>query len=152
MQADDRISRIYFYLDEILFEGTRGGIPLKVGRHRHSVDFHELENLKPFDADDSFGRHTVVTFDTGQGTDHDETTIRNRPRFLFEDIYNKRPASTSFATLRTIRSARERAGEGVRAWLGLSPYGRTAPPPGIYFSLRNVEGTYQAPRGLERLR
>lgn len=137
---------MYFYMDEILFEGTRGGIPLKVGRHRHAVDFHELENLKPLDAEDSFGRHTVVSSDTGGGTDHDESTIRSRSRFQFEDIYDRRHASTSFATFRTLRSMRERAGEGVRAWLGLSPYERTNPPPGIYFSLRDVDGTYRAPR------
>ena len=138
---------MYFYLDQILFEGTRGGIPVKVGYHRHAVDFHELDQLKPFDKDDSFGRNTVLSYDTGHGTDHDESIIRNRPHFLFEEIYDERRAHTHTGRAARLDRFRQRAGEKIKLWLGLSPFERSSAPPGLYFGLRDSEGTYKAPRG-----
>jgi hypothetical protein len=141
-------SRIYFYLDEMIFEGTRGGIPVKVGNHRHDVDFHELGTLKAFDPQDSFGRNTVVTYDSGPGTDHDESLVRSRHHFLFEEIYDEKQRLTGQTGGRAVKLAFARASEGIKAWFGLRPLQKRHHPPGLYFSLRENSDVYKAPRGL----
>ena len=84
----------------------------------------------------------MLSYDTGHGTDHDESIIRNRPHFLFEEIYGERTGRTA-----RLGRFRQRAGEKIKLWLGLSPFERSSAPPGLYFGLRDSEGTYKAPRG-----
>lgn len=128
----------------MLFHGTAHSIRVKVGRHRHQVDFHELDRLKPFDMDDSFGNETMLTYDTGQGTDHDEDFTRNRPPWAFEELYDQR--ATSLASGRNLVYFRQRAWEKLQEWLGWRSYERSSKPPGLYFSLRESTASFQAPK------
>ena len=116
-----------------------------MGRHRHRVTFHELDRLAPFDASDSFGQDTIGSHNTGQGTDHDDSVIRTRKSFRFEDIYDTPARGGPRAPLRQMR--RGISGK-LQAWLGLQPYEHYHKPPGLYFSLRESEGTLSAPRGV----
>lgn len=135
-------------MDELLFDGTKGGIPLRVGKHHHDVQFGELDALKPFDPEDSFGRDTMATYDTGQGTDHDESVIRTRPQFRFEGIYDRPRARFHPTRMEPVRQLGSRLAEDIKVWLGLTPFERNLKPPGVYFGLREAEGTYRAPRSV----
>lgn len=147
-------SRIYFYLDETLFDGTKASIPVKVGQHRHEVDFHELDRLKAFDREDSFGQDTVRTFDTGRGTEHDDSEIRQRAVFLFEEIYSRPTmsdrdpgSSWSRATVGRVRLAGHKASEAVLTWLGWRPFEYARQVPSLYFRLRESKGAFTVPSG-----
>ncbi|CAD6574260.1 MAG: hypothetical protein CYPHOPRED_005388 [Cyphobasidiales sp. Tagirdzhanova-0007] len=99
------LNRIYFYLNEAVLNGTHGSISLRVGRRLDEVDFHELDNLNASTSttDGSFGRKSKGTLDTGQGTDHDGSTMRDRRHFLFEQIYDYDFAKTSANKLNVLK-------------------------------------------------
>jgi hypothetical protein len=133
-------------MDEMLFAGTKAGIPVKVGRHRHQVAFHELGTLRAHDAEDSFGQDTKHSYDTGQGTDHDESFVRNRPAFLFEEMYERSHAAYRKGAGAKVLRLRDRISQGVQIWFGIRPYESASTPPSLYFSLRETKDAYAVPR------
>jgi hypothetical protein len=140
-------SRIYFYMDEMLFAGTKAGIAVKVGKHRHPVDFHDLGTFRAHDAEDSFGQDTKHTYDTGQGTDHDESFVRNRPAFLFEEMYERSHAAYRLGFAARLARMCDTVSQEVQIWFGIRPYESATTPPSLYFSLREEKGSYRVPRG-----
>lgn len=145
MTPQKHCSRIYFYLDEMLFEGTKGVIPIRVGAlHRHEVDFHDLDRLEPFDKEDSFGQSTLRTLDTGRGTEHDDSEIRQRSVFLFEEIF-ERPAFANGASGR-LRVLAHNVSVSVLTWIGWRPFEAKRKVPNIYFSLREGPEAFGLPR------
>lgn len=133
-------------MDEMLFAGTKAGISVKVGRHRHPVNFHELGTLRAHDAEDSFGQDTKHTYDTGQGTDHDESFVRNRPAFLFEEMYERSCAAYRNDKMAKMLRLKDRVSQGVQIWFGIRPYESATTPPSLYFRLRETNGAYTIPR------
>lgn len=134
-------------MSEVLFAGTKAGISVKIGRHRHPVGFYDLGTLRAHDAEDSFGQDTKHTYDTGQGTDHDESFVRNRPAFLFEEMYERSHAAYRTDTVAKILRLRDRISRGVQIWFGIRPYDSATRPPSLYFNLREMKRTYTVPRG-----
>ena len=148
-QADGSRSRIYFFMHQMLLSGTKDGLRMTVGRHRHEVKIEDLNTLKPFDADDSFGRGaSTLTYNTGGGTDHDEEISRNRSPWTFEEIYDQR--ATSLAPGQRLKYIVQRSSEKVQEWIGWRPYQRIRKPPGIYFDLRESKESYRPARSVQR--
>ena len=130
-QADKLRSRIYFFMHQMLLSGTKDGLRMTVGRHRHEVKIEDLNTLKPFDADDSFGRGaSTLTYNTGGGTDHDE--------------------ESSLAPGQRLKYIVQRSSEKVQEWIGWRPYQRIRKPPGIYFDLREAKESYRPARSVQR--
>ena len=142
------ISRIYFYLNEAVLNGTHGSISLRVGRRLDEVDFHELDNLNASTSttDGSFGRKSKGTLDTGQGTDHDGSTMRDRRHFLFEQIYDYDFAKTSANKLNVLKQMWQKVSASSKGWLGLGSLQRKTSPPGLYFILNEAADAYKVPR------
>lgn len=134
----------------MLFDGTKGGIAVKAGTHRHAVLFHELGSLRAHDAEDSFGQESRHTYDTGQGTDHDESFVRNRPAFQFEEMYERTSAGYRNDSKAPMARLWDRILLRTQLWFGLRPYEVASDPPSLYFSLRQVGETYKVSRSSPR--
>ena len=145
-----------FYLDEINFStspGTSKAIPIHLHSSSHPLipfsslatavhELHPSHSSHPFHPSEP---------STSAGTNIDDPTIRPRPAYTFEQIFD-RPTPRFVAGERRewIRNVGRGAREGVMGWLGLRPTERRQPGSGegVEFDLRKGKmGGWNLPRG-----
>lgn len=119
------LNKLYFRMNQIVFRGSSKVIQYHLGEASFEID---LEGL------DLTGHTRGSTLGTGGGTEYDDASIRARPMYRWEDIFDD-PISQNRKT---------RFLPKMMVWLGLSPYwhsgkARTA---GISLDLRLEDGSY----------
>ncbi|KAI0032741.1 hypothetical protein K488DRAFT_78307 [Vararia minispora EC-137] len=118
------LNKIYIRLYDIVYHGSRKGEIFHLGEGASEVDLEEI---------DLETQANPSTMGTGNGTDHDDTEIRQRPYFRWEGILND-PFTT--------RSSRHRHGwlSKLGPWLGITPQWRAGvPSPGVALDVK-LEG------------
>ena len=136
------LNRIYFLLDEVVFGGTSNAIPITLGAscdQKRPVDFDKLTTYAfrhgPGTANSS--AFTSATYNTGDGTSHDDPEIRARPAFPFEEVYEPAPVPWHLHHWREkLQQIGSDASVALQAWLGLLPYERRHRGLGVHLSLR----------------
>ncbi|EGG04727.1 uncharacterized protein MELLADRAFT_116992 [Melampsora larici-populina 98AG31] len=152
------LNRMYFYMDEMMFEGTSKGISIRVGDSREQVKLESLpsatKHRKQHDSSsseyssyyDPYGpsRYSSrFTQFTGEGTDEGDPVIRFRNAFAHEQIFDQtsQETSTRFAYIL------QRVKRGTREWLGLVPvHHARRHSAGISLGLRRTTTGFELPR------
>ncbi|KAF8523077.1 hypothetical protein BU17DRAFT_75023 [Hysterangium stoloniferum] len=124
------LNKLYFRLNQIVFRGSEKAIQYHLGEDSFEVDLEEL--------DLTFSGHAKIsTMGTGGGTDHDDASIRARPMYRWEGIFDD--------------PLRDNAGPRYRRWLpklavwfGIRPFWQSpqARTSGVSLDVRLDDGSY----------
>jgi len=111
------LNKMYFRLNQIAFDkASSHAIHTYVGGQ--SVMEVDLTDIDPEPATES--RHNRgQSLDTGGGTDHDDESIRERPQFTYEGVFNE-PLRPPYST-----DTGWRPWGNLSVWFGITPFGRT---------------------------
>ncbi|GAA6037574.1 hypothetical protein JCM8097_006120 [Rhodosporidiobolus ruineniae] len=161
------LNQIYFYLDEQLFGSSAHAIPIHLASSSRLIPFPGLScaishrhispmSLSARDAtlrtDETGGRTVLSRFSaaSSSGTQENDAVIRQRPAFLFEEVF-ERPAPPRSDPLAWIRfQLGERFVAKAKTWFGLNPLVRDWRPSedeGVAFELRRGEyGGWEVPK------
>lgn len=159
------LNRMYFYLDEIMFEGTSRAIPIHSGYLGEEVKLHQLsfqastdhplqgsQSSRPISMLDEYVHSkdsSRFTQDTGEGTDEGDHVIRFRKAFPHEELFDE----TSQQIPSRVGYAFQRLYHGSREWLGLVPVHHTRRhSAGIFLGLRHTQIGFELPRSNLRSR
>ncbi|KAF8521485.1 hypothetical protein JB92DRAFT_3082021 [Gautieria morchelliformis] len=122
------LNKLYFRLNQIVFRGSEKAIAYHLGDDSIEVD---LENLE-------FSSHAKSsTLGTGGGTDHDDVSIRARPLYRWEAIFED--------PLRPSAEGRYRRWlPKLAVWFGLTPFWKPsmAFTSGVSLDVRLEDGRY----------
>lgn len=152
------LNRMYFYLDEMMFEGTSKGISIRVGDSREQVKLEYLPSAtKHYDQHDSSSSEYSSYYDpygpsryssrftqfTGEGTDEGDPVIRFRNAFAHEQIFDKSSQETSTRFSYIL----QRVKRGIPEWLGLVPvHHARRHSASISLGLRRTTAGFELPR------
>ncbi|GAA6052609.1 hypothetical protein JCM3770_006400 [Rhodotorula araucariae] len=159
------LNRLYFHLDERVFVSTPHAIPIHLGASPSRLALSALPSMlahahvhRPVPVPDehcTFSHGTTAkshfTTTTGGGTSEDDTSIRHRGAFLFEEVY-ERPAPRFYPGARILWmrfQLKVRAGGWAKRFLGLEPVVRDWRPgedEGVVLDLRKGKAGWEAPR------
>ncbi|KAH9812839.1 hypothetical protein DFH28DRAFT_395024 [Melampsora americana] len=152
------LNRMYFYLDEMMFEGTSKGISIRVGdsheqvkleclpsaaKHYEQHDSGSSEYSSYYDPYEPSRYSSRITQFTGEGTDEGDPVIRFRNAFAHEQIFDQtsQETSTRFAYIL------QRVKGGISEWLGLVPvHHARRHSAGISLGLRRTTTGFELPR------
>lgn len=151
------LNRIYFYLDEIMFEGTSKGIPIRFGtsgeevkldnlsliikqHDRYTFNYSTSESI--FDPSSNSEYPSRFTQGTGEGTDEGDPVIRFRNAFTHEQIFDQ----TSQQTTTRIAYTFKKITQSMEEWLGLVPVHHSpSHSVGVFLGLRRTATGFELP-------
>jgi hypothetical protein len=136
------LNKLYFRLNQIVFRGSSKVCILTfryvsfIGPYVQVIRYHLGEASFEIDLEDltDFGHAKSSSLGTGGGTEYDDTAIRARPLYRWEDLFDD-PISRQPSTRWLPKLA---------VWLGLSPYwhSRKTRTSGVSLDLRLEDGSY----------